>query len=494
MNSFAFKLVLLIDLLWRRRYTLLLPMLLLTLFGIAIGTFSDRKYIAHTSMLIQETSSMNPFLVDLSVSAQMNERFTGLQSLMHSRHILGKVAKELKLISDDSDPKESDKVLQLLSDNLAMSIAGKDMIRIEYRSNKAEGMAETLRSVSSFVIEELLAPERSSMQDSSYFLSEHIKFRREELDKAENALVTFRNENADALPELQLANQTRLDYLQQKLLEKQSEMAGAQKSLGSLDEQLSRTNPVIGKLEDQIVKRRSELTLLRSRYTDQHRAVQTALNDLKRLEAQREEMMKSTKPVVGSNANALWDMASATTMGSDESVPLLVSQLESLQQSRNRAETLKEETAALQGIIDSLQLKINSSGAVQQEILKLERDLEVKRKSFEELLVRQEKARLTSSLGVFEQDKRIKIIDQPYSPTRASNLPVIVFAIAGFLGGVLLGAGGAILQEFADTTIRRIDQLERITGAPVLTRLPKMPTPLYQLDLCAKAEDKHNSA
>lgn len=62
--------------------------------GVVIGLLSPKQYVSHTSMLVQETSKMNPFLEDLAVSSQMKERFSGLQTLLHSRHILGKVALE----------------------------------------------------------------------------------------------------------------------------------------------------------------------------------------------------------------------------------------------------------------------------------------------------------------------------------------------------------------------------------------------------------------
>lgn len=471
MNSLTYKFLILLDGAWRRRYVIAMPILVFPLMGIAIGLMSPKQYVSHTSMLIQETSKMNPFLEDLAVSSQMKERFSGLQTLLHSRHILGKVALERGLVTEKDDPQKLDSVIARLSAGLNMVTMGKDVIRIDYRSNNPGDMKEILESVSDYVVEELLAPERSSMKDSSYFLAEHIESRREELDKAEAALADFRSKHADGLPELQVANYARIEQLKQRLSEKEAEMAGAQKSLGGLDQQLSSTNPVIGSIEDQIVKLRSELALLKARYTDQHSLVQGTLRNLRRLEEQRAQLVASSQQTM--DTAKLWDIASSARMNSDaESQPLLISQLESLQAARSKVETLEEETASLRKMIEQLEVKTSLSGEKEQQIRKLERDLEVKRVLFEELLERHEKARLTSSLGVFEQDKRIKIIDRPYSPSTPSNLPLAVFAIAGLVGGVFLGGGLAVVMELTDTTIRRINTLEAIIGAPVLTRIP----------------------
>ncbi|MBE1273965.1 GumC family protein [Enterovibrio baiacu] len=473
MNTLTYKFLILLDGAWRRRYVIMMPIIILPLMGTAIGLMSPKKYNSHTSMLIQETSKMNPFLEDLAVSAKMKERFSGLQTLLHSRHILGKVAIEQELIAEDSDPVLVDETIANLSEGLSMTTIGKDVIRIDYRAGNPEGMKETLEIVSQHVIEELLAPERSSMKDSSFFLSEHIKFRRQELDKAEAALTEFKTEHSDGLPALQLANLSRIEALKQRLSEKEAEMAGAQRGLGGLDQQLSSTNPVIGKIEDQIVKIRSELALLKARYTDQHSLVQGANRSLRRLEEQRTQLLSNTSETV--DASQLWDIASSSTMETDgESQPLLISQLENLQLARSKVEMLEEETSSLRSMITELEVKTSQSGEKEQQIKKLERDLEVKRELFHELLERYEMARLTSSLGVFEQDKRIKVIDRPYSPGVPSNLPIIVFTIAGMVGGIFLGCGMAVLLELTDTSIRRIAMLEEITGAPVLTRIPEL--------------------
>lgn len=37
-----------------------------------------------------------------------------------------------------------------------------------------------------------------------------------------------------------------------------------------------------------------------------------------------------------------------------------------------------------------------------------------------------------------------------------------------------MGAGIALILELTDTAIRRRDEIEKITGKPVLTRVPKM--------------------
>ncbi|EGR3107361.1 chain-length determining protein [Vibrio parahaemolyticus] len=458
---------------WRRRYMIVIPMLVLPILGFGVSKLVPTTYIAHTSMLIQETAKMNPFLQDIAVSTMLKDRLSALSTLLKSRHVLYSVAKEQGLIDDDMGAKEQEFIIKDLASRLSVQQLGKDFIQIQLRSGKAQGMESMLTSVSNRFVEQLLAPERSSIKDSSHFLTIHINKRREELDKAEHAFAEYKNTYSHATPEMQAQSLTRLASLKQTLAEKEAELAGVTRSLGSLDQQLSKTNPVIGKIEEQIIEIRSELTLLRAKYTEAHSLVQGKLRELKRLEQERTVLLSSKQPEL--NSNQLWDIASNATVSSlGEAQPLLVSQLHQLQIMRSRFESLTEETVSLQKMIQELESNAHRFGSTATEINRLARDVAVKREMYDDLVERYEMAQLTGSLGVFEENKRVKIIDAPFTPTIPSNLPSIVFIILGFIGGAGLGVGLATLLELADNSVRSRRALEKHLGVPVITTLPKV--------------------
>ncbi len=473
MNNLPYNLLYVFIGAWRRRYIIILPILILPLVGLAIDMKMDKRYESHTSMLIQETSKMNPFLEDFAVSAMLKERLDALQTLLHSRHILGIVALDMGLLNEDTTPIKHDQVIAKLSNALTMSMVGKDLIRIEYSSSTPEGMKETLEAISTHFIEQLLAPERSSMKDSAFFLAGYLDNRRDELEVAEANLARFKELNADSLPELHNANADRLAKLKMLLAERQAELAGVKKSLGGLSRQLSQTNPIIGRLEEQIVSLRGDLTLLNARYTDKHSRVQAILRELTRLEDERQVLLGQKHNVI--NAEQLWDMASSVTHKStDGQQPLLITQLENLQIGRSKIDFLTEEILSLNAMVDELEKSSENYGEKEEQIYKLERELKIKHDLYEELLHRYEMAKVTRALGTFEQGKRIKIIDRPFTPVSASSPSRIIFLIAGIIAGIVFGCGIAVVLAVTDTTIGRRDILEKLTGAPVLTRIPPL--------------------
>ncbi len=473
MNNLKLRLLGLLNAAWRQRYVIFVPIVILPFVGFSVSKLAPTKYDSHTSMLIQETAKMNPFLEDIAVSTMLKDRMSALRTLLHSRHVLYSVAEELELTTPEMSSVEKQEIITDLSQRLSVDQLSKDFIKISLSSDTPTGMEATLTSVSQHFIEQLLAPERSSIQDSSSFLEIHIDERSAALAKAEEALAKYVNENVHSTPEVQSQSLNRLASLKQTLAEKEAELSGVQKSLGSIDQQLSKTNPVIGRLEDQIIDTQSALTMLKAKYTNKHSAVKAKMFELERLENERKALLALKQP--GLNSDQLWGIASSTTMSKlSDTQPLLVTQLHSLQIVRAQFESLKEETKSLRTMIFELEHKANNFGDNAKEMYRLQRDVKIKRQLYDELTKRYEMAQLTGSLGVFEENKRVKIIDLPYTPSIKSNMPTFLFVIAGLVAGIALGIGLAILFELFDSSVKRKSEIEDILNVPVLTVIPKM--------------------
>jgi len=472
MNEMSYRVYRMCAAAWRRRYALVTPMLVMPIVGLLVANLNAKYYTAHTSLLIQETANMNPFLQDFAVSAMLKERVATIKTLLHSRHILAKVAEQQGLIDAGTDSEQRDRVVSRLSSALKVTMPGKDLIRIDYKSDRADNMKQTLENVSEHFIEQLLAPERSSMKGSTKFLEQQLEQRRSDLETAEQNLADFKDRYVTDLPELHSINIARFTQLKQQLAEKQAAMAGASRSLGGLDAQLSKTNPVVGRLEEQIIRLNGDLALMRARYTDRHSKIQAILRKLRSLEAERQNNLVNNPQNL--DTSKLWQIANNgnTVNGESQQQPLLISQLESLQSSRNSVQGLEEEIKSLQAMIAELEKNLSGYGNLERTLIKLKRDLDVKRELYDELLKRYEMARITGSLSLFEQSKRVKVIDKPYTPMSPSNFPALIFVLAGLVGGVFLGVGLVIILEFLDTSVRYRSQLEHITGTAVFGRIP----------------------
>lgn len=465
---------------WRQRYLILVPIIIMPIAGGLVAISRGKIFDTHTTILVQETSKLNPFLEDLSVSTNLKERMAALDTLVHSRHVLFSVAEELNLIDDETSNSKKVSIIRHIAKGLKLSQEGKDLVKISYRSANPENMKDILEVISQHFIEQLLAPERSSIEQSEKFILQQLKSQKEQLLASEEKLSVFKQKYATDLPAFHGGNIKGLRDIKRQLARKEVEWSAAKAVLSSMDQQLSSSNPVVAILEKKIVMLTSELVVLKSRYTDQHSKVINIQRQVSRLQVKRNELLEKTAKLSPEEIERLWHLAmsssnNSTSFSSAQNVssPLLVSQLQEIQKSRALEQGLEQEIISLTKQMTEMERQVKSFSSIERELTELERELDTKQNLYNEFLKRYEMAKITGALGKFEEENRIKIIDEPFTPVWPSNIPSIVFILAGLIGGILFGSGMAVIVEVMDTSVRRIDQLQFYTQAPLLSRIPK---------------------
>lgn len=461
---------------WRRRYIIVLPMLLLPVLALMLSSVTPKQYHSYTTLLIQETTKLNPFLEDFSVSTQLKERMAGLNALLHSRHMLLSVAQELNYV-DDENASNANAVVRRLSSGLSVRLIGSDMIELSFRSGDPSEMAVVLETVTKHFLQNLLAPERSSVNASETFLQTQLKTQEASLIEAEKRLAQYKAENSARLPDQYSFDVQQLRGAEATLREKETALAGAQAKTQSLKNQLLKTNPMLARLEENLIQLNAQRTLLKTRYTDLHSKVVSINREIAQLELERDAMLNTTQQLSELDIQQLWRLATEMTQGisSGQTRPLLISQLESLEAANAEERQLENEITQLKQVIKQLERKLESFAGVEQQLIELQRDIQTKQTLYNDFLKRYELAKVTGALGRYEESDRVKIIDQPYTPTAPMNPGWIIYLVAGVFGGAALGGGLAMMLEISDTRITRRDELEKLTGIPVLTRLPKVP-------------------
>lgn len=457
---------------WRRRYLILLPLLLLPILGGLVGSFVPHSYETRMSVLVQEPGRFNPFLEDLSVRSNLRDRMDGLRALLTSRHVLLGVAEDLGMIQPGASESEQSRAVSGLSRSVSVQLIGQEMVELRYRARRPDGMDRVLARIGQRFIERVRGPEDASLRDSVTFLGGQIQDAQNALNQAEQALSGFKSTHAAQLPDMRAANLQRLAQMREQLAEREVRLAGAQAEIASISTRLLQTDPVLGRLEQDIVATRGELALLRSRYTDSHSRVQAVLNRAESLEQERDNLL--ARSGVSMDDARLRNIAAVSVTRSDGAQPLLVSQIAILDQARARLGQLRGETESLRAAVGDISRQIANSGEVERELRGLERDVAVQADLVQQLRRRFETARVTADLARQQAPERIKVIDRPFEPTAPIKPMTIIFALAGVAAGLALGMGLAALFELMDGSVRGIRGTEKLLGVPVLARLPRI--------------------
>ena len=217
------------------------------------------------------------------------------------------------------------------------------------------------------------------------------------------------------------------------------------------------------------------MATLRSRYTDEHSEVQAAQRKLQRLEEERANVLSNTNHENGADMQRLWNMAAGVATGGEKgNAPLLVVQMTQIQEADTKRAALRKEVEQLTKGVEELRTAIAQFAPIEQEQQQLEHAIASAREMHDMLAKRYEMARLTGSLGRFEAPERIKIIDAPQDPTAPVTPGSLLFVLGELVGGIVLGAGLAIVFEVLDPRLRRAKDFEEAAGLPVIAFVPRI--------------------
>lgn len=476
-----------LDTAWRYRKIIMWPMLIMPVVALMIGLIMPVKYKMSLSLLLQEPARVNPFLGDLSVPTNLKERMGSLRTLLHSHHMLVNVLKDMKVIDETTPENEIMDQVDALSAALSVELAGDDLVIIEMRHTQAQTIYPTLEAVANRFVETALTPAWSSLSSSERFLQKELESGKTRLREVESKLADFKSQHAQELPMLHTGNVAHLAKIKSDLAEKRSELSGAKGAVGSMEQRLQQSNPVISNIEEQIITYRSELALLKARYTDKHSKVKAVARSLRRLEEERAKLLAA--PTLAGDIQSTMPTL-YVTVDDTKSQPLLMSQMEQMEMARTRVTQLEQEIAVLE--TSELQLKetVQNFGGVERELLQLQQDATLQREMYQELLRRAEMAKLKGALSKFEVPERIKVIDRPLKTPSRITLPLTLFIIGGIIGGLAIGIAAATVSEAADTTIRYSYQLAANTALPVLMNIEKQSDLLYESDVLPKRQSR----
>nr|WP_086940421.1 sugar transporter [Thaumasiovibrio occultus] len=456
--------------LWSYRYLIVLPMLIMPLVLTAVGFLGTKSYRSHTTILVQETGLMNPFLEDLSIAINLKERMAALRVMLHSRLVLNEVIEQLELA-----PAENESAVSIMREKLSAAIkvnlAGSDLIEITITWQNPEQIVPILTSVSTIFIEKLKAPGRTSVESSERFLLQQLTQTQLDLEYAEQQLSSFKQTHIDVLPQLQGTNAVSITYLENQLRETDLALLQAIASKDALKNRLIKTNPVMALLEEELIKAEAQLTILRARYTDNHSEVKAVLRRVDTLRNESRRLLEEQNNLTEDELNQLWTLAANISDDAGKASPLLASQLEQYQRAETQVEQLQQKQTLLAKQIDELANRRVEMAKLENELKTLERDFSVKESIYNRLLERYEMAQVTGQLGRFEEEDKLRIIDLPFVPTQPTAWPWWMNFVLGLFAGAGLGLSLCTVFVLLDTRVYSSEQIRQLTQAPILGRI-----------------------
>ncbi len=437
-------------LVWRRKLWVLVPMILGTIAGyIALRTMTP-IYRASTMIMI-ESQKVPQNYVKATVTTSLQDRLQTIQQQITNRTNIERIIEEVGLHPELVAAGQMGSAVSRVRQDLTFQVQGTRIFRIFFKAPDPEQAAEAANLIGQHFIAENLRMRESQAMNTSAFLEEELTQIKARLEEQEAKVARFRILNDGRLPDQRDGNLQALAHQDQKLEINRDAMENAEIRKLLLRRELEANaggGPAVSGTAARIQELRLELSRLTALYTDRHPDVVRLRHEIAALER--------TMPNSGT-AGAAPQSLVAQQMGQ---IDLEVARL---QQERSRI--LRD--------VATYQQRIEDIPRVEQELLRLTRDYDNTRKSYQGLLAKRTDARLAENLELRRQSEQFRVLEDAQPPTSpyAPN-PVLVLVI-GIAAGAALGVGLVFLREEFDKSYIEANGLEdAFPAVPVIAVIP----------------------
>lgn len=466
-----------LEILLRRKWLIILPVIIFIIGGIVYALKSPKLYQASTLILIQRQKVPESY-VKPTVTNPIGERLHTISQQIMSRTRLEMIIDEFNLYPKMRQTLFLEEVVEIMRKDVNLQVRGKDSFQLFYQGKVPLLVAKVANKLASLFIEENLKVREELAEGTTEFLNRELNRVKKRLVEQEEALRSYKEKHMGALPEQLNANLHSLDRLQlqyqslitslERAKERKILLQGQISQISAMDSQAIVVEEDEGVADDGAISTfepprlhelRQMLVNLQARYTEKHPDVVRIKNEIKKIE----EALDGEEG--GEDFSDTFYSDSSEGFGFEE---ILTAQLN---ETGPEIKKLEKELREVGVKVADYQRKVEEIPRREQEILGLKRDYSNTQKNYQSLLDKKLNAQLAANMERMQKGERFKVLDPariPQKPFKPNRTMIVFLSMA--LGMV---AGGVLVfgVEYMDHSFRGIDDLEKFTGLPVLASI-----------------------
>jgi polysaccharide chain length determinant protein (PEP-CTERM system associated) len=469
-----------VDLVFRRRWLVIIPFCLAMITGIYLVITLPRIYQASTLILVRPQRVPEKYVSSI-VDSDIESRINTISQQILSRTNLEKVINQFNLFSEPGEEKMfmEDKIAGLRQ-RIDIDVArtrrkDADAFSISFKGTNPELVMRVANGLATFFIDENLKVREAQAVGTSDFLIDEMLTMRKRLEGVEQQLKDYRKKYMGELPDQLETNLRIIDRLQTQLNAKQESLRDEKSRLSALEGQIESNRKFLtesgaaaseGGGSVSLEQLRAQLAALRASYTDSHPDVIRLRDKIANLE----EKYKSGElsPSDSLSLGASTDPAALMVQKS------LDEQARQRRQARLEIQNLEAESANIERQIKEYQQRVERTPQHEQELMALQRDYDNVKESYNSLVNRKLEAEIAVNMEKKQKGEQFSIIDPARLPERPVSPDMRRLFLVVLAAGLGVGAGLVMLLDFFDSSLRRPESLEADLGVPILATVPKI--------------------
>ncbi|MCW5652261.1 XrtA system polysaccharide chain length determinant [Hydrogenophaga sp.] len=456
---------------WKyRRLGVLVAWLVAAVASVGVMLIPDR-YEASARVYVDTQSILRPLMAGLAVQPDVEQQVAMLSRTLINRPTVEKLVRMADLDMAAKSKEEQERLISQVASSVSIEAGGRDnLYRLSYRGESPDMALRVVGSLLTIFVESGMGSTKSDSESARRFIEEQIKNYEAKLTEAETRLKEFRLRNLDMQAQGGPDSAARMAELSNTLNQARLELREAESAREAAARQLEavrtaqRNSPqpsaVIAtpEVDQRIADLKRSLDSLLQRYTDQHPDVVNTRRLIRDLEEQKRREVAELQRQAAANPGTP-----------------LVSQNPAIQElvrihsaSEVQVASLRARVGEYESRVARAREQLKVAPQMEAELAQLNRDYEVHRKNYEDLVVRRETINMSGELESSTGLADFRVIDPP----RAGNKPVAPNRVLMLPLVLILGIGAGVGITFLMSQIRPVffnaNALRNATDLPLL--------------------------
>lgn len=472
---------------WRFRWHAVALAWLVCLIGWGFVMSMPNTYEANAKVYVDTRGILRPLLEGLAIDPDVASGLDLVRQALLARPQIEQVARDTDLDLRARTPEQKEVLLRSLRERVSIDAAdlrarttqGEGLYVIRFRDTDRVKAIEVVQKLLNAFVENALGDKRSGQETAQRFIEGQIAEYEQRLSDAEQRLANFKKSNVGLMPDGSGDYFGRMQQESQEAEKVRSALAIAESRRAEIERQLAGEDPFLfgfdtgasasaatpgsSDITYRIQDLEKQLDELLLRYTDKHPEVIATRKTIEELKQRQQEELARVK----SGGQATGSLASSLKAN-----PVYQSLQMELKRTQVQVAELRQEYAQRAGKVGALRNQVNSVPEVEAELARLNRDYEVTRQKYIELVQRRETASLSEQADrtgtvKFETIEPPAAALEPVSPNRPGLLAMVLFA------GLGAGAALAWLLNQLRPVFHTVRSLTEVTGLPVLVAISR---------------------
>ena len=525
-----------LEILWRRKYWILIPAIILMI-AITVFTYSLPATYKSEGLILIESQEIPQDLIRTTVTSYADQRIEVIkQRLLTTTRVMETVRKYDLYSEERQKTPTSGPIVALFKENVSVDIVQANVtdpasgrakrasiaFKVSFMDKSPQRAQQIANELVTEFLNENVRTRTGRAEETTQFLKLEGDRLQKEVQQTEREIAEFRDEYSDSLPDLLQYNLSMVQSTQQEIAANENQIMmlsdqvttmGMQLSIipSTLSEGMNASSPNQPTSAQVAYERLSaEYRSMQSKYSENHPDLQRVKREMDALQAQLGESMSPRQSVEMQLADSRSNLQTLKQRYSSEH-PDVKAEEANLARLESRLADLPAETstpAATRGTtnpvyievkakIDATQREISrlrdrqvslrekladfeqrivKTNQVQRAYLDLTRDHENKLNQYRQLRAKQLQAGLAETLESENKGESFTLIEPPQIPSSAEkpNRPKLM--AMGFVASIGSGLGLALLIEMLFGGVRGYANISRVVGKPPLVVVPILMT------------------